>query len=87
MFCIKVERGLNANMFTGATLQTCPRKTIPFYPPDDFYGENTTRLGAIIKQLGKMYRESDFGKKHQNDFNIRQFTSDLDNNLFKPKIK
>ncbi len=87
MFCIKVERGLNANMFTGTTLNSCQRKTIPFYPPDDFYGENTTRLGTIVKQLGKMYRESDFGKKHQDDFNIRQFTSDLNNNLFKPKIK
>lgn len=87
MFCMKVDRGLDANMFTGTTLNACQRKTIPFYPSDDFYGENTTRLGAIVKQLGQMYRESDFGKRHQNDFNIRQFTTDLDNNLFKPKLK
>ncbi len=87
MFCIKVEHGLNANMFTGITLNTCQRKTIPFYPSDNFYGESLTRLGSIVKQLGKMYRESDFGKKHQNDFNIREFTTYLDNNLFKRKIK
>lgn len=86
-FTIQVEKGLNANMFTGLTLNTCQRKTIPFYPSDSFYGTNTSLASTLVKQLGRMYRESDFGKKHLSDFSLMQFTSDLDNNLFKPKVK
>lgn len=88
-FIKRKERGLNAEFFSGTTLTECPRRTdISFYPPEGFYANdsNGSRLKSFIRELGEHYRNLQSTDRRFSDYDLQQFSTDLDRNLFHPSL-
>ena len=82
-FIKRVDKGLPASFFNGVTLKSCGRKEVQWYPDESFYGGNTSMLGDFAKRLGELYRGAVSGNPKLSDYDFRQFSTDLDNNLFR----
>lgn len=82
-FIKRVDKGLPAAFFNGVTLKSCSRKEVPWYPDESFYGGNNSMSGDFARRLGELYRGAVSGNPKLSDYDFRQFSTDLDKNLFR----
>lgn len=83
-FIKRVDKGLGADFFDGIRLDASQMKSVPWTPPEGFYGPYPSLLEETAESLGKLFRakvkDSPFS-----DYDMRQFSTDIDNHLFKGK--
>lgn len=82
LFTQRCEKGLNAAMFEGAVLKKSKKMDVAYEPTEEFFG-NRTLFQEFSAALGKLYRKAVKGTMLE-DYDMQQFSTDLDNNLFKP---
>ena len=89
LFVRAESRGLDYNMLNGFKMQkSSDRPQVWWYPTNGFYGlDDQSKLNEIVEKLGETYREFTVDIDILQNYNLQDFSTDLDNNLFKPASK
>ncbi len=82
-FIKRIDKGLDASFFNDVKLKKCRRKEVEWYPAESFNNDNISILGEFGKRLGELYNGAVSGRPELSDYDFKQFSTDLDNNLFK----
>lgn len=83
-FSRRYDRGLNAEFFSGMEMTKGDHRTISWEPGPDFFGGNDSLLQGFSRQLGEIYRSA-VKDTPLSDYDFMQFSTDLDNHIFKAK--
>lgn len=81
-FIKRVDKGLGSDFLNGVVLKSCGKRDVKWEPGSDFYGGNQTMLEGFASALGEMFRRKVSGTP-LSDYDMQQFSTDLDNHLFK----
>lgn len=81
-FTRRYDKGLPADYLAGATLKAGDAAKIQWEPSDQFFGEPSL-LQSFIGALGSMYRKK-VKSTVLEDYDIWQFSNDIDKHIFKP---
>lgn len=82
-FIQRADKGLGADYLRGAVLTVTKPITIQWEPSEGFFSDRG-RLQSFVNGLGNLYRRK-VKDTPLEDYDMRQFSSDLDNHLFKCK--
>lgn len=82
-FIKRVDKGLGADYLLGTKLSATKPITIQWEPSEGFFAD-PSRLQEFARNLGILYRKT-VKDTPLEDYDMRQFSSDLDNHIFKPK--
>lgn len=83
-FFKRVDKGLPADMFNGLELRKTGKKSVKWEPDAGFYGGNQPVMESFSSQLGELFRRK-AKDTPLSDYDMKQFSEDLDNHLFKMK--
>ena len=83
-FIKRVDKGLGADFLKGLELKNAGKRAIQWEPGEQFYGGNPSSMAKFAAALGEMFRKAVAGTP-LSDYDMQQFSSDLDNHLFKMK--
>ena len=84
-FVKRVDKGLPADFFNGIKMKTGQKRAVMWQPDESFFNSNQSRMTKVAASLGEMYREAVSGNKRLSEYDFRQFSTDLDNHVFKCK--
>lgn len=85
-FIKRVDKGLGADFLNGVVLNKAGERQIKWEPDASFYGGDPSAMEAFSGALGRMFRKAVAGTPYS-DYDMLQFSTDLDNHVFKPKVK
>lgn len=85
-FMKRVDKGLGADFLNGVVLNNASERQIKWEPDAAFYGGNGSMMEGFAAALGQLFRRK-VANTPYSDYDIMQFTTDLDNHIFKPKVK
>lgn len=85
-FIKRVDKGLGSDFLNGTVLKKTGERQIKWEPDAAFYGGNTSAMEAFAGALGKLFRRTVAGTP-LSDYDMLQFSTDLDNHVFKPKVR
>jgi len=83
-FIRRVDKGLGSSFLNGVVLKSSAHRDINWEPSSEFYGGNQSMMENFAAALGQMFRKKTSGTP-LSDYDMQQFSTDIDNHLFKMK--